>query len=104
VLKPPLRGYRLRPGRAQYARIEPEADGSVLSEQLGLKLWLDEQLRLHCTDPVTGQTLLRPSEARCEGRAAARRAGEEKRRADAAERELARLRAELAKRGRRPQP
>ena len=55
-LKPTLQGYRLIDG--EYQRIEPEADGSLTCEQLGLRLWDDGQnLQLFRLD--NGQRLLR---------------------------------------------
>lgn len=73
-LKPPLQGYRLVNG--EYLPIDP-VDGRVPSAVLGLHLERDgHSLRL--LDPATGRRLPTPRE-----------------RADAAEAELARLRAEL---------
>lgn len=88
-LDPPLQGFRLEQGELR--RIEPADGGVFVSETLGLSLHL-ENLRLVLIDLQTGERLLRYSEldhARHEAEARAR----------AAEDELARLRAELAKRG-----
>lgn len=88
-LDPPLQGFRLVDGELR--RIEPADGGVFVSETLGLSLHL-ENLRLVLIDLRTGERLLRYSEldhARHEAEARAR----------AAEAELDRLRAELAKRG-----
>jgi Uma2 family endonuclease len=91
-LSPPLQGYRLHEGR--YERIEPDAQGRLWSNELGL--WLErrgENLRFF--DPMRGEYLRTPAEAE-------RERLQEKARADAEasaraelEAELARVRAEL---------
>jgi hypothetical protein len=79
-LRPPLQGYRLQEG--EYQRILPEANGGLTSQTLVLELQVEED-RLRLVKPATGERLLTPAEAQ-----AARRA---------AEAELERLRAELAR-------
>lgn len=100
-LDPPLQGFRLVNGR--YEPITPHPDGSVASEALGLILARENDGRLRLLDAATGERLLRPGEARQEREEAlaradqeAKRAKRETERADAAEAELARLRAMLA--------
>lgn len=95
-LDPPLQGFWLVDGDLR--RIEPDDRGVFVSETLGLSLHL-ENLRLVLIDLRTGERLLRYSElnhARQEANVARQEA---EARARAAEDELARLRAELAKRG-----
>jgi Uma2 family endonuclease len=86
-LKPPLQGFRLVRGR--YEPIAPDADKRLTSEALGLLLTIDGG-SLRFIDPATGEPLLHVQEhiARAEHEAA---------RADAAEAEIARLRALLEK-------
>jgi Uma2 family endonuclease len=79
-LQPPLQGYRLQEG--EYQRLLPGGAGELASQVLGLELRV-EAGRLRVVDPATGERLLTPAEAQ-----AARRA---------AEAELERLRAELAR-------
>ena len=79
-LDPPLQGYRLVNG--EYQRMKPTAEGALVSQELGLELRLEDG-RLRLVDPATGEPLLTPAEA------------QERRRA--AEAELERLRAELAR-------
>jgi Uma2 family endonuclease len=74
-LDPPLQGFRLATGI--YAPIEPIA-GRLPSEVLGLNLERDGT-KLRFCDPVTGERLPTPMEAR---EAANRRADEERGRAD----------------------
>ena len=95
-LRPPLQGYRLRPGRADYRLIEPREDGTIPSEQLGLLLRLNEQARLDCIDAKTGQKLRRYDEANVladrteeaekQSSEAKKQRDKEKKRADKAER------------------
>lgn len=87
-LDPPLQGFRRTGGELR--RIEPDARGAFESRTLGLFLSLEE-LRLVLTDVKSGERL-----PRYEDLLAARRAAEA--RARSAEEELARLKAELAKR------
>jgi len=98
-LDPSLQGYRLE--GSDYVPIEPDATGSLRSEELGLRLCEEEgKLQFYRLD--TGERLLTPSErARVEARRAraeARRADREAEARQAAEAELARLRAELVRR------
>ena len=60
-LKPRLQGLRLEGGR--YREVQPEPDGSLLSETTGV-LFLAEGLRLRLRDAATGAPLLRRDEAR----------------------------------------
>jgi Uma2 family endonuclease len=82
-LSPTLQGFRLIAGR--YQRIIPQADGSVASRTLGLILKEDKG-GLRLIDAATGEPLLRIEETQ-----------ERARQAIAAEAEVARLRAELAR-------
>ena len=66
----------------EYQRLLPGGEGELVSQVLGVELWV-EAGRLRVIDPATGERLLTPAEAQ-----AARRA---------AEAELERLRAELAR-------
>ncbi|MFQ5343304.1 MAG: Uma2 family endonuclease [Anaerolineae bacterium] len=84
-LEPPLQGYRLAGG--DYERMEPAADGTLHSHELGLDLRREDG-HLRLMDPVTGERLLSPAEAHAARRAAEARAAQ-------AEAELERLRAEL---------
>jgi hypothetical protein len=58
-LKPSLQGFRLS-GRS-YKAIQPSADGSLLSQELGLKL-MREGLMLRLMNATTGEKLLTPDE------------------------------------------
>ncbi len=93
-LEPPLQGFLLVNG--EYERIGPDADGSLFSRVLGLKLQIEND-RLRLINAATGERLLRPAEAREQARAEteARRAAEQ-RLADV-DAELARLQAEVAR-------
>jgi Uma2 family endonuclease len=86
-LKPPLQGFRL--AGDEFFQIDPDPDGALVSQELGLRLLRDGSY-LRLIDSATGQPLLRPSELDV-----ARRAAEA--RAQAAEQEVERLRAELAR-------
>ncbi len=91
-LEPVLQGHRLVDGK--YMSIEGDASGRLVCEQLQMQLVAqDDQLQFYLLD--NGERLLTPSE-RAESEA--QRARQESERADAAEVELARLRAELARR------
>jgi Uma2 family endonuclease len=94
-LQPPLQGYRLEAG--DYQRMQRAASGGLTSQALGLDVQVVSG-RLRLVNPATGEHLLSPSEAQTSRRveAAARQAAET--RATEAEAELARLRAELARR------
>jgi len=58
-LKPPLRGFHLVQGA--YRSIKPGPDGALMSERLGLKVFLDGW-KVGLADAQTGEMLLRPSE------------------------------------------
>jgi Uma2 family endonuclease len=79
-LKPPFQGFRLV-GEA-YVAIQPDEDGALVSEELGLRMRHNGSY-LRLTDIMTGEPLLRTAELD-----AARRA---------AETEVERLRAEIAR-------
>ena len=90
-LDPRLQGFRLVKGL--YVPLLPDAQGALISRELGLRLIPEESmLRLH--DLKTGEPVLTRSE-RAEQEA--QRAEREKRRADALEAELKRLRKNLGK-------
>ncbi len=59
-LKPPLQGFRLLGD--EYERIAPASDGSLLSEELGLRL-VKEGDMLRLIEATTGKKLLTPDEA-----------------------------------------
>jgi len=86
-LRPPLQGYRLHEG--EYQRLLLTGAEGLTSQVLGLELRV-EAGRLRVSDPATGERLLTPAEA-----LAARRTEATARRA--AEAELERVRAELAR-------
>lgn len=128
-LHPPLQGYRL--AGAEYVLIEPDAEGALVSQTLGLRLQR-EDWRLRLTVIATGERLLQPDEVpnayrtaeaqveveaaarraaelQAEVEAAARRAAEARMEAEAAARraaeaELAQLRAELTRLRGEPSP
>ena len=77
-LRPPLQGYRLHEG--EYQRLLPAGEEGLTSQVLGLELCV-EAGHLRVVDPATGERLLTPAELH----------------AAAAEAELERLRAELAR-------
>ncbi|HEX5690550.1 MAG TPA: Uma2 family endonuclease [Roseiflexaceae bacterium] len=86
-LKPPLQGFRLIDD--ELTAFEPDANGALISQELGLRLQRDgTYLRLNKL--ADGEPLLRPAELD-----RALRAAEE--RARTAEEEVERLRAELAR-------
>ena len=86
-LEPPLQGFVLE--RGEYRRLPAESDGSVISEELGLRLKMEgSQLRLVVI--ATGEQLLTPAEAQEKARAEAKAR-------QAAEAEIERLKAELAR-------
>ncbi len=92
-LEPPLQGHRLIGPR--YEPIAADAQGALVSEQLGLRLCVeDRQLMLYRLD--TGQRLLTEAEAR-QAAEEAQRVAEEAR--QAAEAEVARLREQLRRQG-----
>ena len=91
-LEPPLQGHRLIGGR--YEPIPPDAQGALVSDQLGLRLRAEgRQLMLYRLD--TGQRLL-TAEEELQIESEARQAEAEARRA--AEAEIARLREQLRSR------
>ncbi len=112
-LRPSLQGFRLDDG--VYQPIEPDAEGALVSEELGLRLLLVDGL-LRLTDLVTGATLLSPperaaiataaqevAESRADASARARDSAEarvlaEVQAREAAERRIAELEARLAQR------
>jgi Uma2 family endonuclease len=98
-LAPALQGYQLQDG--EYQRLPHTDRGRLVSQELGLELWLDAG-RLRLVHPTTGEYLLTPAEAQEARRteAAARQAAEL--RATQAEAELVRLRAEVARLRREP--
>ena len=59
-LKPPLQGFRLLGD--EYERITPAEDGSLLSEELGLRLIKEDDM-LRLIEATTGKKLLTPDEA-----------------------------------------
>ncbi len=105
-LKPPLQGFALVDG--EYAALPFEADGGIISHELGLKLYRDDTM-LRLIDLTTGKEVVRTehlSDALQDALARAQQAQEQARLAEeqarreaearrAAEVELERLRAEL---------
>jgi Uma2 family endonuclease len=97
VRKSPIRqwtGYRLGPD-GRYQRIEPDAEGRLLSETTGLLFGIDENGSLLVVDTRTGNRLLDMSQLDAARKAAEERAAQEAAARQAVEAELARLRAEL---------
>jgi Uma2 family endonuclease len=91
-LRPALRGFRR--GGEQFRELKPAAGGALRSVELGLILRPEgDSLRL--VDSATGQKLPALDEAVDQARAAQERAEAEAKRAEHAEHELARLRAQL---------
>ena len=95
-----LIGYRLHDGR--YRRVEADASGRFPSKALGLELHVRAG-RLRFRDPETGKDLTTYAEAEAGRRAALRQVADQRaarlsaeERAEAAQRELAELRAQLA--------
>ena len=92
-----LMGLRLVDGEYKPIELDERPDGTVrgYSEALGLiLLWEDGYIRL--IDPTTGRRLRRPIEIEASERAAQRRAETQRRRAEAAEAELAELRRRIS--------
>lgn len=83
-LDPPLQGFRLV--RGHYEPIQPEADGSIISQELGVRFVL-ENGDLAMFNVATGERLLSQEE----------RADEAERRARSLEEELARVRENIKK-------
>ncbi|HYX23059.1 MAG TPA: Uma2 family endonuclease, partial [Thermoanaerobaculia bacterium] len=99
-----LTGYRLD-SAGRYQRIEPDAEGRLLSQTTGLLFGEDEDGSVLVVDARTGARLRKPTQIEEDEEAAQKRAIREARRADreaqarrAAEAEIARLRAELERR------
>ncbi len=93
-LRPPLQGYRWFNGT--YEPIAPGADGALRSESLGLDLRLIDG-RLQLFDVASGVRLRRAKEREAALEVAEAAVTWERARAEQAEAELARLRAELAR-------
>jgi Uma2 family endonuclease len=86
-LQPPMQGFTLE--RGDYRRLPEDSDGTVISRELGLRLKMEgSQLRLIVI--ATGERLLTPAEAQEKARAEAKAR-------QAAEAEIERLKAELAR-------
>jgi Uma2 family endonuclease len=92
-LKPALRGFRLKGKR--YGKVTAAADGSMLSQELGLRLRPEDHM-LRLQDARTGQLVLTRQEAKERERIEKER---ERQRADALEAEVARLRAAAKRKG-----
>lgn len=89
-------GYRLG-SNGLYHPMEPDSQGRLLSETTGLLFFVDETSSLRVMDTVTGM-LLRSGDDETQARKAAEeRAALEAKAREAAEAEVARLRAELAR-------
>lgn len=97
-LDPPLQGYRLRDGN--YERIPAEATGSLYSEELNMRLLVEDgELNLYHPDS-TERILTNEERAASEAKGRNREAEARQRETEArqlAEAEVERLRAELAK-------
>jgi Uma2 family endonuclease len=109
-LDPPLQGYRFIRGEPR--RIKPDETGALTSKELGIRLRLEDG-RLVIYDVQTGERLLTEAEAERQAKEAERQAKEAERQAkeaerqaaaaeraarEAAEEEVRRLKAELARR------
>ncbi len=93
-MKQPLRGFRLVAG--EYETIAAETDGALISEELGLRLLLEDN-RLRLINQASGQKLLRPAEVAAAHRESEARAAAAEQRLAEREQELAQLQAELAR-------
>ena len=91
-LKPRLKGFRLV--RGDYEPIQPRADGSLFSEVLGLILEVHGNV-LRLRDPVSGELLPTPEEARHRAEAAQHKAEAALSRAEAEKESLRRELEEL---------
>jgi Uma2 family endonuclease len=91
-----LTGYRLD-SKKRYQRIEPDGEGRLLSETIGLLFGVGKDHTLTVFDARTGKRLLRPSQILTAQKAAEERAQTAEERALTAEAESAQLRAELEK-------
>jgi Uma2 family endonuclease len=109
-LDPPLQGFRLK--RQQYVRMDPDSEGDLTSEELGLRLRAGKGL-VRLWDVATGAALLTPDDlterAERSGKRYRqrlmkyrRRAAQERQRADALAAELARVKEELERLKRKP--
>jgi Uma2 family endonuclease len=95
-LDPPLQGYRFV--RGERRRIEPDETGALTSKELGIRLRLEDGC-LTMYDGRSGERLLTEAEAERQGKEAERRATTAERIArEAAEEEIRRLKAQLARR------
>ena len=99
-MMPRLQGFRLEDGR--YRRIELDADGSLESRALGLRM-REDGMWLRLFDPATGEILLTPEEEilKAEREEAARREAEQRAEQEGAARREAEQRAEQEEAGRR---
>jgi Uma2 family endonuclease len=99
-IDPPLQGFRLEIGR--YAPILPDQDGSLFSQELGLRVIAEGQM-VRLLDAETGEKILtleekkemaeiRAEQERERAEQERKRAEQEKQRADALQAELTRLR------------
>ena len=97
-LTPPLRGLSLAGGRyhEMRERVLPNGERGLVSEALGLHLWLrDRELRLY--DPATGADLLTPAEQTARANSEAARADSEAEARAQAEARIRELEAQLRK-------
>jgi Uma2 family endonuclease len=104
-LDPPLQGFRLVNGN--YEPIPPDADGGIVSQELGVRFVLENGdltmfdvatgERLLSQEELAKQEMLRADQAKHRAEEEKRRADEEKRRADQAERRAKVLEEELAR-------
>jgi Uma2 family endonuclease len=95
----PLRwtGYR-RDAQGRYQKIEPDPQGRIYSQTTGLWFGVSPDGRqVWLTDAMTGERLLTPAEEESARRIAESRAEQESDARRAAESEIARLRAEIAR-------
>ena len=93
-LKPPLQGFRLIGD--EYIAIDQAEDGSLISQELGLRMFQEDTF-LRLVEIATAQPLLRVAELDAARRAAEQQARAEAEARRAAEEEVERLRAELAR-------
>ena len=93
-LDPPLQGHRLI--GQEFVQIEPDVSGALVSEELGLRLYLGNQV-VQFERLDNGERLLDADERSLRDAAALEQADAARQRAEA---EVARLRAELARRDR----
>jgi Uma2 family endonuclease len=90
-----LVGYRLD-SQGRYQRMEPDDQARLLSETIGIWIGLSpDRLEVQLWDAATGERMLSPEEAFAARDAAEERARREAEARQAAEAEIARLRAEL---------